>query len=167
MRHALGVEEVESGGDLLDDEARLLLGEVAASLDVVEQRAALHLLEDHVEFGLLLEELDDLEYVRAVATVQVDLDLLEDALAVRVTRLVDDLDRVLGTRVDVATRPHLAVGALTEHLARHRVHVREAARLHVGRKASLLLARHAAAAAVAAAHRGRCCFAARRSARCC
>lgn len=73
---------------------------------------------------------------------QIDLDLLEDALSVRVRVLVDDLDGVLGARVDVAAREHLTVGAATEYLARQRVHVREARRLHVRCETTLLLACH-------------------------
>lgn len=73
---------------------------------------------------------------------QIDLDLLEDALSVRVRVLVDDLDGVLGARVDVAAREHLTVGAATQYLARQRVHVREARRLHVRCETTLLLACH-------------------------
>ena len=78
----------------------------------------------------------------AVAAVQVDLDLLEDALAVRMPVLVDDLDGVLGARVDVAAGVHDAVGALAQLLACQRVDVREAVGLHVGGEATLLLPGH-------------------------
>ena len=73
---------------------------------------------------------------------QIDLDLLEDTLSVRVRVLVDDLDGVLGARVDVAAREHLTVSAATQYLARQRVHVREARRLHVRCETTLLLACH-------------------------
>jgi hypothetical protein len=72
---------------------------------------------------------------------QVDLDLLENALSIRMRVLVDDLDGALESRVDVTTREHLTVGATTKYLARQRVHVRETRRLHVGREATLFFTR--------------------------
>lgn len=49
---------------------------------------------------------------------QVDLDLLEDALAIRMRVLVNDLDGILSARVDVSTREHLTVGTTAEYLSR-------------------------------------------------
>jgi len=133
------VQEVECSSDVLDYKAGLLFVEVAPLLDMVEERAALHLLKHHIELLLLLEELDDLENIRAVAAVQVNLNLLEHALAVRVPVLVDDLDGVLLRCVDVAACPDLAVGALAKHLTGQRVRVREAGGLHVGGEAAFFL----------------------------
>ena len=58
MRDAAIVEKLQGGGDVARDHGRLLLGEVDATLNVVEQRAAAHLLEDHVEAVVLLENLE-------------------------------------------------------------------------------------------------------------
>lgn len=142
MRHALRMQEIERGRNVAHNYTRLALRQVTALLDVRKQRSALHLLEHHIELLLFFEELDNLENVGTLAAMQIDLDLLEDALSVRVRVLVDDLDGVLGARVDVAAREHLTVGAATQYLARQRVNVREACRLHVRCETTLLLACH-------------------------
>jgi hypothetical protein len=106
---------------------------------MIEQRSALHLLKDNIKLFLLLEKLDYLQDVNTIPTMQIDLDLLEDSLTIRMTILVNDLDGILLTRVDVLARPDLAVSSLSEDFARERVNVRETIRLHVCREASLLL----------------------------
>ena len=96
----LGVEEGEGGGDVPDDAGGLLLGEVfpghgdghepglhmhlhhPPGLDVVQQLAARHLLEDEVEPVRLLEILDQLDDVRVTLdTTLIDMEMTQDIAA--------------------------------------------------------------------------------------
>ena len=72
------VQELQGQCQVLDDEAGLLLGELDAVLDVIEQLPAVDLLEDEVEAVGLLEVLDQLDDVLLALTVVEHLDLLED-----------------------------------------------------------------------------------------
>lgn len=130
---------MKSGRNVLNDQAGLALTQMTASLDMIEQWAALHLLEHDKELLLLLEELNDLENVGAVAAMQIDLDLLEHALSIRMSVLVNDLHGVFVSRVNILAGPYFAVRSLSQHLSRQRIDVRETIGLHVGGKASLLL----------------------------
>ena len=103
------------------------LSEADPLLDVVEERAAAHLLEDQTEPGVLLEVLNKLNDVRLAFTQVEDLDLLEHLGPVEESRsLLDDLDSVLQLCVDVGAGKDPAVAALPQHLPGQTVEVTEA-----------------------------------------
>ena len=76
--YSLGVEELQGGGHVRDDHGSLLLGEELPSLDVIQELATGHLLEDQVEAVRLLEVLDQLDDVLVALDVVEEVDLLED-----------------------------------------------------------------------------------------
>ena len=73
-----GVEELQGGGHVRDDHGSLLLGEELPLLDVIQELATGHLLEDQVEAVRLLKVLDQLDDVIVALDVVEEVDLLED-----------------------------------------------------------------------------------------
>ena len=62
MCNASIMQEFQGIGNVASHQWGFLLGEAHFALDVVQQRAATHLLENHVETILVLEPLDQLDW---------------------------------------------------------------------------------------------------------
>lgn len=126
MRNTLAVDELQCRSQVLDDQAGLVLGELNALLDVVQQRAAIDLLEDQEEAILLLEELDQLDDVLVALTVVEQLDLLEDTRTTQAGMLDDRLNGVLlaGLLVDAAL--NFGISTLAKYLSGQFIEIVEA-----------------------------------------
>lgn len=59
------------------------------------------------------KKLNNFEYIGTLSTMEIDLDLLKHALTIRMRILVDNLNSILHTGVDIATREHLTIRAST------------------------------------------------------
>ncbi|KAH9388915.1 hypothetical protein TYRP_008264 [Tyrophagus putrescentiae] len=132
MTDAARVEKLEAVGNVPDDAARLVLGEVVALLNLRQQLPALDLLEDQVEAVRLLVVVHKLDDVLVAAALQEDLNLIEDARPrVAPFVLLDHLHRVAlrVVQVEAAALEHRGVGALAQHRPAQTVRPGEGARV--------------------------------------
>jgi len=125
VRNPLVVEELKSIGDITYYKAGLVLSEVHPLLNVRQKWSAIHFLEDQVEFGGLLEELDQLDDIAVGLAVVEDLDLPEHPRPVMAGDLVDHFHGILLAGVVVFALLYGGVGALSQEFAGQGVEVGE------------------------------------------
>mmetsp|Transcript_47244 Transcript_47244/g.110399 ORF Transcript_47244/g.110399 Transcript_47244/m.110399 type:complete len:308 (-) Transcript_47244:7-930(-) len=128
VAHMVLVHVVDGTDDLLHQDGRLHLGEVAGLDDAIEELAAGAQLHDQVDVPVVLKRLKELDDVGVVHHLH-DGDLLLEALKVLHLRLGDRLHGADGLGGDVGGLGDGSVGALTKLLLVHLVVVRDLARV--------------------------------------
>lgn len=117
MGDALLVQEIQSGGDLLDDLRGLVLREADMLLDTRQQWPTIDLLEHQIELLIVLEELDQLQDTGMALTMMECLHFAKNTGAGMTRYFIDHFHGILQVRVDVDTRLDRGIGALTQNLA--------------------------------------------------